>query len=170
MPVRIRLARHGRKARPFYHIVVADGRAPRDGKFIEKIGSFNPIINPPDVVLDFDKALSWLQKGAQPSDTCRNILSEHGVLLKNHLLKGVLKGALTEEQAEAKFKAWLEEKKVKIEAEKGRVSAEIQKTQKERKEIESKIREEKEAELKKKRAQLVEEIRKESEPETTLAE
>jgi len=110
MPVRIRLARHGKKARPFYHIIIADGRAPRDGKFIEKIGTYSPITTPADIKLDFDKALSWLQKGAQPTDTCRAILSSRGVLYKNHLLKGVEKGALTEEQAEERFKVWMEEK------------------------------------------------------------
>ena len=106
MPTKIRLARHGRKRKPFYHIVIADSRAPRDGKFIERVGSYNPNTNPATIDLDFDKALSWLQKGAQPTDTVRTILSFKGVLYKNHLLKGVLKGAFSEEVAEEKFKDW----------------------------------------------------------------
>ncbi|MBE9484634.1 MAG: 30S ribosomal protein S16, partial [Bacteroidetes bacterium] len=113
MPAKIRLQRRGRKARPFYHIVIADGRAPRDGKFIEKIGTYNPIVEPADIQLNFDRALYWLQSGAQPTDTVRTILSFKGVMYKNHLLKGVKKGALTEEQAEAKFQAWLSEKEAK---------------------------------------------------------
>lgn len=113
MATRMRLQRHGRKGRPFYHIVIADGRAPRDGKFIEKIGTYNPISNPAEIVLDFDKALSWLQKGAQPSDTVNAILRFKGVLLKNHLQKGILKGALTQEQADAKFNAWVKEREAR---------------------------------------------------------
>ena len=115
MPTKIRLQRRGRKARPFYHIVIADGRAPRDGKFIEKIGTYNPVSLPADIQLNFDRALYWLQSGAQPTDTVRTILSYKGVLYKNHLLKGVKKGALTEEQAEVRFQTWLSEKESKIE-------------------------------------------------------
>ena len=109
MPVKIRLARRGKKGYPFYHIVVADSRAPRDGKFIENIGSYNPNTNPATINLDFEKALDWLQKGAQPTDTCRAILSYKGVLMKKHLLGGVSKGAFTQEVAEAKFAQWLEQ-------------------------------------------------------------
>ncbi|MBN2750407.1 MAG: 30S ribosomal protein S16, partial [Bacteroidales bacterium] len=118
MPVKIRLSRHGRKRAPFYHIIVADSRAPRDGKYIERIGSYNPVSNPAIIDLDFDKALDWLQKGAQPTDTTRAILSYRGVFMKKHLLEGVKKGALTAEQAEAKFEAWVKEKESKIEAKK----------------------------------------------------
>ena len=114
MPVKIRLARHGRKARPFYYIVVADSRAPRDGKFIERIGSYNPVTAPATIELDFDKALDWLHKGAQPTDTARSILSYKGVMMKKHLLEGVKKEALTAEQAEEKFQTWLTEKGNKI--------------------------------------------------------
>lgn len=110
MPVKIRLARHGKKGYAFYHIVVADSRAPRDGKFIEKIGVYNPNTNPATINLDFEQALSWLQKGAQPTDTCRSILSKEGVMYKKHLLGGVKKGAFTEEAAEAKFAQWAEQK------------------------------------------------------------
>ena len=114
MPVKIRLQRHGKKANAFYHIVIADGRAPRDGKFIEKIGSYNPNTNPATINLDNDKALSWLQNGAQPTDTCRAILSYKGVMYKSHLQGGITKGALTQEQADAKFAKWEAEKEGKI--------------------------------------------------------
>ena len=106
MATKIRLQRRGRKGYPFYHIVIADSRAPRDGKFIEKVGSYNPNTNPATITINFDRALYWLQVGAQPTDTTRNILSEEGVLLKKHLLGGVAKGAFTEADAETKFEAW----------------------------------------------------------------
>lgn len=108
MATKIRLQRHGKKGRPFYHLVVADARAPRDGKFIERIGSYNPNTNPATIVLDFDKALDWMNNGAQPTDTARTILSDKGVLYKKHLLGGVKKGAFDEAAAEAKFVAWTE--------------------------------------------------------------
>lgn len=114
MPTKIRLQRKGKKGQPFYHIVIADGRAPREGKFIEKIGVYNPLEKPAVIEISFDKALGWLQKGAQPTDTVRAILSYKGVLYKYHLLKGVAKGALTAEQAEVRFQAWLGEKEAKI--------------------------------------------------------
>jgi small subunit ribosomal protein S16 len=110
MATKIRLQRRGRKGYPFYHIIIADSRAPRDGKFIEKVGSYNPNTNPATVTINFDRALYWLQVGAQPTDTTRNILSEQGVLLKKHLLGGVTKGAFTEADAEKKFEAWKAEK------------------------------------------------------------
>ena len=116
MPVKIRLARHGKKGYAFYHIVVADSRAPRDGKFIEKIGTYNPNTNPATIDLNFDKALEWLQKGAQPTDTCRAILSYKGVMYKKHLLGGVAKGAFDEAAADAKFEKWMNEKAAKISA------------------------------------------------------
>ncbi|MBU0489251.1 MAG: 30S ribosomal protein S16 [Bacteroidetes bacterium] len=116
MAVRIRLQRHGKKGKPFYHIVVADGRAPRDGRFIERIGEYNPLTIPATINIEIDKAINWLQNGAQPSDTVKAILSYKGVLYKNHLLKGVNKGALTTEQAEVKFQTWLKEKEAKIKA------------------------------------------------------
>lgn len=106
MATKIRLQRRGRKGYPFYHIVIADSRAPRDGKFIEKVGSYNPNTNPATITLDFDRALYWLQVGAQPTDTTRNILSDEGVLYKKHLLGGVTKGAFTEADADKKFEAW----------------------------------------------------------------
>ncbi len=116
MPVKIRLQRHGKKGKPFYSIVAADARAKRDGKFLEKLGTYNPNTNPATIELNVDGAVKWLQNGAQPTDTARAILSYKGAMLKNHLAGGVRKGALTEEQAEAKFTAWLEEKAGKVTA------------------------------------------------------
>ena len=123
MPVKIRLQRHGKKGSAFFHIVVADGRAPRDGKFIEKIGTYDPKTNPATINLEFDKAIAWLQKGAQTTDTTKAILSYKGVMYKNHLLKGVAKGALTKEQAEVKFEKWLQEKTGKIEGKKSSLAS-----------------------------------------------
>lgn len=118
MPVKIRLARHGRKRYAYYHIVVADSRSPRDGKFIERIGSYNPNTNPATINLDFDKALTWLTNGAQPTDTTRAILSYKGVMMKKHLLEGVKKGAFDEAEAEKRFEAWMSEKEGKIQSKK----------------------------------------------------
>jgi len=118
MATKIRLQRFGKKGKPFYHVVVADARAPRDGKFIERLGSYNPNTNPATIEINFEKALDWVNKGAQPTDTCRAILSYKGVLYKKHLEGGVKKGALTAEQAEAKFAEWLQSKEGKIEGKK----------------------------------------------------
>ena len=118
MPVKIRLQRHGKKGKPFYWIVAADARSKRDGKFLEKLGTYNPNFNPAQIELDIDGTVKWLQNGAQPTDTAKSILSYRGAMLKNHLIGGVRKGALTEEQAEAKFQAWLDEKNAKIDAKK----------------------------------------------------
>ena len=112
MPVKIRLQRHGKKGKPFYWIVAADGRSKRDGKYLEKLGTYNPNVNPAEILLDIDGTVTWLQNGAQPTDTARAILSYKGVMLKKHLAEGVRKGALTEEQAEAKFNTWVEEKEL----------------------------------------------------------
>lgn len=121
MSVKIRLQRHGRSKSPFYHVVVADSRAPRDGKFIEKIGSYLPQTQPATIELDLDRAVYWMQNGAQPTDTCRAILSYKGALMKSHLQTGVRKGAISAEQAEAKFAAWLSEKENKVQAHVDRV-------------------------------------------------
>ncbi|NNE27006.1 MAG: 30S ribosomal protein S16 [Saprospiraceae bacterium] len=118
MPVKIRLARRGRKKRPYYHIVVADSRAPRDGKFIENIGFYNPMTVPASIDLDRDKAYEWISKGAQPTDTARAILKFKGVYFKKHLMRGVAKGALTEEKANEMYEAWIAEKEAKVEARK----------------------------------------------------
>ncbi len=122
MAVKIRLQRHGKKDQAFFHIVVADGRAPRDGKFIEKLGIYNPNTNPASIDLNFNQALGWLLKGAQPTDTARAILSYKGVLMKKHLLDGVKKGALTEAQVEQKFNKWVQEKDGKISNKKDKLS------------------------------------------------
>ncbi|PWK18992.1 30S ribosomal protein S16 [Xanthomarina spongicola] len=114
MSVKIRLQRHGKKGKPYYWIIAADARSKRDGKYLEKIGAYNPNTNPATIELDVDSAVKWLQNGAQPTDTAKAILSYKGAMLKNHLAGGVRKGALTEEQAEAKFTAWLEEKASKV--------------------------------------------------------
>jgi small subunit ribosomal protein S16 len=118
MPVKIRLQRHGKKGKPFYWVVAADARAKRDGRYLEKLGTYNPNSNPATVDLNIDHAVSWLEKGAQPTDTARTLLSYKGVMLKHHLNGGVRKGALTQEQADTKFAAWLEEKETKIQAKK----------------------------------------------------
>ena len=116
MPVRIRLQRHGKKGKPFYWIVAADGRAKRDGRYLEKIGTYNPNTNPATVELDLDQAVKWLENGAQPSDTARTLLSYRGAMIKHHLNGGVKKGAFSQEEADKRFAAWLEEKQAKIQA------------------------------------------------------
>ena len=118
MPVKLRLQRHGKKGKPFYWIVAADSRAKRDGRFLEKLGTYNPNTNPAQIEINVDSAVQWLENGAQPTDTTRAILSHEGVLLKKHLAGGVKKGALTEEQAEEKFQSWIAEKQAKVEAKK----------------------------------------------------
>ena len=122
MSVKIRLQRHGKKGKPFYWIVAADARAKRDGRFLEKIGTYNPNTNPATIDLNLDKAVTWLFNGAQPTDTARAILSYKGALLKHHLDGGVRKGALTQEQAEAKLAAWLESKAGAVDAKKAGLS------------------------------------------------
>jgi small subunit ribosomal protein S16 len=114
MSVKIRLQRHGKKQKPFYWIVAADARAKRDGRFLEKIGTYNPNTNPATIDLNLDQAVQWLHNGAQPTDTARAILSYKGALLKHHLDGGVRKGALTQEQADAKLAAWIDEKAGKV--------------------------------------------------------
>jgi small subunit ribosomal protein S16 len=114
MPVKIRLQRHGKKGKPYYWIVAADARSKRDGRYLEKLGTYNPNTNPASIDLDVDGSVKWLQNGAQPTDTAKAILSYKGAMLKNHLVGGVRKGALTEEQAEEKFEAWVAEKEAKV--------------------------------------------------------
>ena len=159
MPVKIRLARHGRKKYAFYHVVVADSRAPRDGRFIERIGLYNPNTNPATVELDFDKALSWLFKGAQPTDTARAILSYKGVLMKKHLLEGVKKGAFDEAEAEKRFAAWLQGKEAKIQSKIDKLATDSKSELTKRLEAEAKIKEARAAELAKKNAVLAEEAK-----------
>ena len=131
MPVKIRLQRHGKKGKPFYWVVAADARAKRDGKFLAKLGVYNPTTNPATIDIDVDSSVKWLQNGAQPTETAKRLLSYTGVLLKNHLAGGVRKGALTEEQAEEKFNAWVEEKASKIDAKKENLSKADEKARKE---------------------------------------
>jgi small subunit ribosomal protein S16 len=141
MSVKIRLARHGRKQHAYYHIVVANSRAPRDGRFIERIGSYNPNTNPATIDLDFEKALNWLNNGAQPTDTARTILSNKGVMMKKHLLEGVKKGAFDEAEAEKKFQTWLTSKEAKVQAKKDSLTATSAADKKARLKAEAKINE-----------------------------
>lgn len=134
----MRLQRHGKKNQPFYHIVVADGRAPRDGRFIEKLGTYNPLTNPATIVLNEDRAVEWIKNGAQPSDTVRRILSYKGVLLRRHLQIGVEKGAITQAQADAKFNEWKQAKDAKIAGVKSTADAAKRDTAKARMEAERK--------------------------------
>jgi small subunit ribosomal protein S16 len=152
MPVKIRLARHGRKARPIYHIVVADSRAPRDGKYIEKLGLYNPNTNPATIDLEFEKALDWLQKGAQPTDTCRSLLSKKGVMMKKHLLEGARKGAFSLEEAESRFDAWLKDKESKLQNAVDKLAKDLQAESKATLEREAKVNQDRAAELAKKKA------------------
>jgi len=139
MPVKIRLQRHGKKGKPFYWIVAADSRAKRDGKFLEKLGTYNPTKVPAEITLNVDQAVDWLFKGAQPTNTARAILKYKGAMLKKHLLVGVKKGAFSEEEAEKKFQAWLEEKEAKIKAHKDEVEAGRAKEREERLEKEKAV-------------------------------
>lgn len=156
MATKIRLQRHGRKGYAYYHIVIADSRAPRDGKFIERIGSYNPNTNPAKIDLNFDRALYWLGTGAQPTDTVRTILSNEGVLLKKHLLGGVRKGAFDEATAEKKFEAWKTEKAKNTENVKTKAATAKAAEAKKRLEAEKEAHKAKVAELAKKRAEALE--------------
>ena len=122
MAVKIRLQRHGKKGKPFYWVVAADARTKRDGRYLEKIGTYNPNTNPATIDISVDRAVDWLQKGAQPSDTARNLLSEIGAMLKNHLVNGVRKGAHSEEDVETKFAAWVADKENRLEVAKDKVA------------------------------------------------
>lgn len=139
MPVKIRLARRGRKKQAMYDVVVADSRAPRDGRFIEKIGTYNPNTDPAAISLDEEKAFDWVMKGAQPTDTVRAMLSYRGILMKKHLQIGVIKGALTQEQADEKFEAWLKDKEAKIQGKMDQLSKDKASEAKARLEAEKKV-------------------------------
>ena len=155
MPAKIRLQRHGKKGQPFYHIVVADGRAPRDGKFIEKIGTYNPMTKPATIDIDIDGAVAWLQKGAQPTNTARAILSYTGVMYKKHLLGGVAKGAFDEAEAEKRFAAWKAEKEARINNAVNATREELKKERDARMEAESKIRQARLDEIQKKKQEEI---------------
>jgi small subunit ribosomal protein S16 len=149
MPTKIRLQRFGKKGKPFYHIVIADSRAPRDGRKTENIGTYDPISNPAVIELNFERALHWVQVGAEPTDTVRAILSYKGVLYKHHLIKGVTKGALTEEQVEVKFGEWLKDKESRIGAKKSNLATSARDLRKERLAAEAKVNEARVAEFNK---------------------
>lgn len=153
MATKIRLQRHGRKGYAFYQIVVADSRAPRDGKFIERVGSYNPNTNPATIDLNFERALYWLQVGAQPTDTTRNILSAEGVMLKKHLLEGVKKGAFDEAAVEVKFQAWLQSKQTSVQTTKEKNSEAAKLAEKARLEAEQEVNKAKAAVIAKKKAE-----------------
>lgn len=170
MPAKIRLQRFGRKRLAYYHIVVADSRAPRDGRFIERIGSYNPNTNPATIDLDFDKALTWLNNGAQPTDTVRAILSYKGVLYMKHLQGGVSKGAFTEEEAEKRFKAWVAEKEGKIQSKKDRLTKEAGDEKKARLEAEAKVNADRVAALAQKQAEAAAAAAAAEAPEETAEE
>jgi small subunit ribosomal protein S16 len=175
MPTKIRLQRKGKKGKPFYHVVIADGRAPRDGKFIERIGIYNPVTRPAEIDINFERAIYWLQAGAEPTDTVNALLSFKGILYKHHLLKGVKKGAMTEEIAEAKFQAWLQEKQEKNLTKIKQADLASKDGRKKRLEAEMKVNEARARELQEKRAKELkamhaEEAAEEAEAEVAQAE
>ncbi|MDB5122473.1 MAG: ribosomal protein [Mucilaginibacter sp.] len=170
MATKIRLQRHGKKGKPFYYIIVADARAPRDGRFIERLGSYNPNTNPATIDINFDKTLDWVNNGAQPTDTCRAILSYKGVLYKKHLQGGVQKGALTQEQAEAKFQQWLDQKEGKITGKKTNLVSAKDEARKAALAAEAKKKEEKAAAIVAKNTPPAEEVEEPAEEEAPVAE
>jgi len=162
MATKIRLQRHGKKGYAFFHVVVADSRAKRDGKFIEKLGIYNPNTNPATIDINFDKTLEWVGIGAEMSDTARAILSYKGVLYKNHLDKGVKKGAFTAEEADKRFEAWVKEKEAKVEAKRSGLSTAVQKAEADRLKAEKAKNEERAAALAAAAAPVVEEVTEET--------
>jgi len=165
MAVKIRLARKGRKKLAYYHIVVADSRSPRDGRYVELIGKYNPLTNPATIELDFDKALGWLQNGAVPSETCRAILSYKGVLIKKHLLEGVKKGAFDEAEATRRFEEWMKQNESKIESKKSGLEKSKDDELEKMLTAEKKINEARAARLVKKQAALAAKAEAASKPE-----
>ncbi|WP_407933651.1 30S ribosomal protein S16 [Draconibacterium orientale] len=173
MPVKMRLARHGRKRYAYYHIVVADSRAPRDGRYIERIGTYNPNTDPATIDLDFDKAYDWLVKGAQPTDTVRAILSYKGVLYKKHLMGGVKKGAFDEAEAEKRLENWIAAKEAKIQAKIDRLAGDAAAEAEKQLEAEKKVNEERAAAIAAREAELAAEAEaaaKEAEAEAAAEE
>ena len=170
MAVKIRLQRHGKKNFAFFHIVVADSRSPRDGRYIEQIGSYNPNTNPATIVLNFDRALSWLKVGAQPTLTARRILSYEGVLLRHHLDGGVAKGALTQEQADKKFLDWKTGRDAKIEAKKAGLSKDAAAKARAAAEAESKVNQERAEAIAKKKAEAAAEAAAKAAEEAAASE
>ena len=170
MAVKIRLARKGRKKVAYYHIVVADSRSPRDGRYIEKIGTYNPVTNPATIEIDFDKALGWLQNGALPTETCRAILSYKGVLMKKHLLEGIKKGAFDEAEATRRFEEWMKQKEAKIETKKSGLEKKKEEELDKRLSAEKKINEARAKKKKKKQADLAAKAEAERQQEETPAD
>jgi small subunit ribosomal protein S16 len=170
MAVKIRLQRGGRKKRPYYQIVVADSRAPRDGRFIDVVGNYNPTTNPATINLDIDKSVDWLQKGAQPTDTARNILSYKGALYKHHLLRGAQKGAFPMEEVETRFNAWLEEKAGRIDAKRDKLAADKAAATKAALEAEAAIREAREKAIMAKNSPVAEAVEADAEAAAENAE
>ena len=160
MPVKIRLQRHGKKGKPFYWIVAADSRTKRDGKFLEKLGTYNPTKVPAEITLDIDKSVQWLFNGAQPTNTARAILKYKGAMLKKHLLVGVERGAFSEEEAEKKFQAWSEEKEAKIKAHQDKVDADRAKEKADRLEKEKAVNQARAAARKAANQEIIEEAAK----------
>jgi small subunit ribosomal protein S16 len=154
MPAKIRLQRHGKKGKPFYHIVVADARAPRDGRFIERLGSYNPNTNPATIDIQLDKSVQWLLNGAQPSDTCRAILSYKGVMMRKHLQDGVTKGAITQETADQRFAEWMTSRDAKVQSKVDGLKASGELKRKAAHQAEAKVNSEREAALLRKRSEL----------------
>ncbi len=154
MPTKIRLQRHGKKRYAYYHVVVADARAPRDGKFIEKLGTYNPNDNPATIDINFDRSLHWVKVGAQPTDTVRALLSYKGVMHKDHLDRGVLKGAFSQEEADKKFDAWMKEKEAKVDSKKDGLAKAADADAKARLAAETEIKKKKAAELLAKQSEL----------------
>jgi small subunit ribosomal protein S16 len=170
MAVKIRLARKGRKKLAYYHIVVADSRSPRDGRYIEKIGKYNPLTNPATIELDFDKALGWLQNGALPTETCRAILSYKGVLIKKHLLEGVKKNAFDEAEATRRFEEWMKQNEAKIDAKRSGLEKSQDDELEKKLAAEKKINETKAAKLAKKQADLAAKAEAANKPEAPVEE
>ncbi|MFZ6010519.1 MAG: 30S ribosomal protein S16 [Bacteroidota bacterium] len=156
MAVKIRLARRGRKKLAMFDVVVADARAPRDGRFIEKIGTYNPLTNPATIDLNNDRAFHWLMNGAQPSDTVKAMLSYRGIMLKKHLQIGVIKGAMTQEQADGKLAEWMKSKEAKIQNKRDRLASDKQAQAKARKDAETKVKEARAEAIRKKQAAAAE--------------
>ncbi len=170
MAVKIRLARKGRKKLAYYHIVVADSRSPRDGRYIEKIGKYNPLTNPATIELDFDKALGWLHNGALPTETCRAILSYKGVLMKKHLLEGVKKNAFDEAEATRRFEEWMKQNEAKIEAKRSGLEKSKDDELSSMLAAEKKVNEARAARLAKKQAELAAKEEAASKPEAAAEE
>ncbi|MDR3704432.1 MAG: 30S ribosomal protein S16 [Paludibacteraceae bacterium] len=156
MATKIRLQRHGRKGYAYYHVVIADSNSPRDGKFIERIGSYNPNTNPASIDVNFEKALKWVLNGAQPTDTVRNILSDEGVYLMKHLLGGVKKGAFDQAEADKRFEAWKSSKVSSVESEKSKLELTAQEAKKKRLEAEAEKNKARAAEVAKKKLEAIE--------------